>query len=146
IEMENFARGNVAKYTTSYGEGIGVLVNQGQLPNFAEYDVAIEKAETYQLELRYAATGSRPCKVLVNGQLAIDGAAGKVTGSWNPDTQTWFIEGFVDLKAGQNTIRIERAEPFPHLDKLLIAPATRDAAYSGTTENQPLNSELVEQW
>jgi cytochrome c553 len=146
MEMENFARGNVAKFTTSYGEGIGVLVNQGQLPNFAEYDVAIEKMGTYQLELRYAAAGSRPCRILVNGMLAIDGAAGKVTGSWNPDTQTWFIEGFVDLQAGQNTIRVERADAFPHLDKLLIAPASGDLVTTANKESQPLNVELVEQW
>src|SRR5436190_23347783 len=98
IEMENFARGNVAKFMTGYGEGIGVLVNQGQLPNFVEYDVAIELAGTYQLEFRYAAADGRPCKVLVNGIVVLDGAAGKVTGSWNPDTQKWFVEGFVDLK------------------------------------------------
>lgn len=146
IEMENFARGNVAKYTTGYGEGIGVLVNQGQLPNFAEYDVAIEKDGTYQLELRYAAAGARPCKVLVNGMLAIDGAAGKVTGSWNPDTQAWFIEGFVELQAGQNTIRVERADAFPHLDKLLIVPAMGDLAVAVKGENSPLNTELVQQW
>ncbi len=146
IEMENFARGNVAKYTTGYGEGIGVLVNQGQLPNFAEYEVTIEKAGTYQLELRYAAAGSRPCKVLANGMLVIDGAAGKVTGSWNPDTQTWFIEGFVALQIGQNTIRIERADAFPHLDKLLLAPATGDLAIAVKNEGPSLNTELVEQW
>lgn len=146
IEMENFSRGNVAKFTTSYGEGIGVLVNQGQLPNFAEYDLPIEKAGRFQLELRYAAAGSRPCKVLVNGQLGIDGAAGMVTGSWNPDTQTWFVEGIVELKAGQNTIRIERADAFPHLDKLLIAPATGELAALASSQGEPLNSELIEQW
>ena len=146
IEMENFNRGNVAKFTTGYGEGIGVLVNQGQLPNFAEYNVTIEKSGTYQLELRYAAAGARPCKVLVNSLLALDGVAGKVTGSWNPDTQAWFIEGFVELKAGQNTIRVERADAFPHLDKLLLAPAMGDLAVAVKNESPPLNTELVEQW
>lgn len=146
IEMENFARGNVAKYTTGYGEGIGVVVNQGQLPNFVEYDVVVETAGTYQLELRYAAAEARPCKVLVNGMLAIDGVAGKVTGSWYPDTQNWFIEGFVELKAGQNTIRIERGDVFPHLDKLVFSPANGDLAITAKSESTPLNTELVEQW
>lgn len=146
IEMENFARGNVAKFTTGYGEGIGVLVNQGQLPNFAEYDVTVEKAGTYQLEFRYAAAGARACKVLVNGVVVLDGAAGKVTGSWNPDTQAWFVEGFIELKAGQYTIRVERADAFPHLDKLLIAPAAGDAVAVSKSDGPPLNVELVEQW
>ncbi|MGI8980975.1 MAG: DUF1553 domain-containing protein [Pirellulaceae bacterium] len=146
IEMENFARGNVAKHTTGYGEGIGVLVNQGQLPNYAEYDVTVEQAGTYQLELRYSAAVSRPCKVQINGLVVIEGAAGKVTGSWNPDTQTWFMEGFVELKAGQNILRIERADAFPHLDKLLIAPAMGDTVFAAKNDGSPLNVELVEQW
>jgi hypothetical protein len=146
IEMENFARGNVAKFTTGYGEGIGVLVNQGELPNFAEYDLKVENAGAYQLEFRYAAANARPCKVFVNGVVVLDGAAGKVTGSWNPDTQKWFVEGFVELKAGQNVLRVERAEPFPHLDKLLIAPATGEASLAAKSDSQPLNVELVEQW
>ncbi|MCE9527066.1 MAG: DUF1549 domain-containing protein [Planctomycetales bacterium] len=146
IETENFNRGNVAKFTTGYGEGIGVLVNQGQLPNFVEYDLMVEKAGTYQLELRYAAAGARPCKILVNGVLALDGVAGKVTGSWNPDTQAWFIEGFLELRAGENTLRIERADAFPHLDKLLIVPAVGELAIAVKNESPPLNTEFVEQW
>jgi hypothetical protein len=39
IEAEEYARGNVLKDTTNYGAGIGVLVNQGALPNFTEYDI-----------------------------------------------------------------------------------------------------------
>ena len=33
-------------------------------------------------------------------------AAGKSTGSWNPDSQGWQVQGFFKFKPGKNTIRI----------------------------------------
>jgi mono/diheme cytochrome c family protein len=148
VEAENYVRGNVIKDTTSWGVGIGVLVNRGELPNFAEYDLTIAAAGTYQLELRYAAAASRPCKVFVNGKLAIGDAAGQVTGSWHPDGQKWFIEGLVDLPAGKVTIRLEQPQFFPHIDKLLIAPASGEPAI-GIDDRAPaadLKEEFVRQW
>ncbi|MFQ5730480.1 MAG: DUF1553 domain-containing protein [Planctomycetaceae bacterium] len=124
VEAERFARGNVLKDTTNYGKGIGVILNKGPLPNVAEYDVSVKTAGHYQLELRYAAAAARPMMLFVNGVLVKSDAAGNATGSWHPDKQTWEIQGFFRLKAGKNTIRLERAGPFPHVDKLLIAPLT----------------------
>ncbi|MBS0261911.1 MAG: DUF1553 domain-containing protein [Planctomycetes bacterium] len=126
IEAEDFARGNVLKVTDSYGEGIGVLVNKGELPNFTEYDVDVETAGAYQFEIRYAAAAARPVKLFINGTLVRSDVAGGVTGSWNPDTQTWEIAGFFPLIAGKNLIRLECPGPFPHIDKLLWAPAQAD--------------------
>ncbi|MBI5761005.1 MAG: DUF1553 domain-containing protein [Planctomycetales bacterium] len=132
IEAENYSRGNLVKDSATYGQGIGVIYNKGEFPNFAEYDVMLTEAGLHRIELRYAAAGARPCKLIVNGRLVKADAAGKVTGSWNPDTQTWFVEAVVPLKAGPTTIRLERTtEPIPHFDKLLIAPARR-------TDGQPL--------
>ncbi|MBI3865547.1 MAG: DUF1553 domain-containing protein [Planctomycetia bacterium] len=121
VEAEEFARGNVLKVTTGYGEGIGVLVNKGELPNFTEYDVPLNAEGVYQLEIRYAAAGARPIKLIINDELVKSDAAGRVTGSWNPDTQTWEIAGLFPLKAGNNVVRLECAGPFPHIDKLLLA-------------------------
>ena len=120
IEAEDYARGNVLKDRDAYGKGIGVLVNKGETPNFTEYDIDLERAATYQFELRYAAAGSRPVKVFANGQLLKTDAAAKVTGSWTPESQTWFVEAFVTLKTGHNTIRLEQPTFFPHIDKLLL--------------------------
>jgi hypothetical protein len=101
-----------------------VIYNKGEFPNFAEYDVTLPDAGLYRIELRYAAAGARPTKLFANGRLVKSDAAAQVTGSWNPDTQTWFVESVVPLKSGANTIRLERTtEPIPHFDKLLIAPA-----------------------
>ena len=82
IEAEDFARGNVIKDRETYGKGIGVLLNKGETPNFTEYDIDLARDATYQFELRYAAAGSRPVKVFVDGQLVKADAAKAVTGSW----------------------------------------------------------------
>ena len=151
IEAEDFARGNALKQTTGYGEGIGVIYNKGELPNIAEYDVDVEQAGVFQIELRYAAAAARPIKLLINGELVKSDAAGKVTGSWNPDTQTWEILGLFPLDAGKNVIRLECAGPFPHIDKLLLAPA-RDAdgkplaRPAAPIDDYRLKPEFVQQW
>ena len=123
-EAESFDRGNVTKDFTSYGVGIGVLVNAGKLPNFVEYDVTVPMASSYRLEVRYAAAAARPCKLTVNGSAIRNDIADGVTGSWQPDTQRWDIEGFIKLNAGKNIIRLEHSQFFPHIDKLLLAKSS----------------------
>jgi hypothetical protein len=178
IEAENFARGNVKKEFAGYGEKIGVIYNQGELPNFAEYEVTVavwpseprdpsplaplpagergavlRRAPAYQIELRYAAAESRPVKLFINGRLVQAGAAGNVTGSWYPDTQAWAAEGIFTLRDGPNTIRLERAEPFPHLDKLALVPleSADGVIESPKTPEQlaaenGLNVDMLQQW
>jgi hypothetical protein len=134
IEAEDFVRGNVQKDRETYGREIGVLVNRGETPNFAEYEVETDTAGLYQFELRYAAASSRPVKLLVNGTMVKTNVAGQVTGSWGPETQTWFVESFVSLNAGRNVLRLEQPQFFPHIDKLLLTPAdATDAAWQSTT-------------
>ena len=120
IEAEDYARGNVSKDRTTYGADIGVLVDRGEAPNFAEYDLDLDSAAVYQIELRYAAKESRQVKIFLNGQLIrIDGAS-KVTGAWTPDGQEWFVQAIVGLRVGRNVIRLEQPKAFPHIDKLLL--------------------------
>jgi hypothetical protein len=151
IEAENYIRGNVLKDNTTYGQGIGVIYNKGELPNFAEYDVAIEKSGVYQFELRYAAAEARPVQLSINGELVKSDAAAHVTGTWHPDTQSWDIAGLFPLPAGMTTIRLERAQPFPHIDKLLIVPA-RDAdgnplvAPPSPADGYRLKPDIVANW
>ena len=151
IEAEDFTRGNVLKDTTGYGQGIGVIYNKGELPNVAEYDVPVETAGIFQLEIRYAAAAARGVQLSINGDLLKSDAAGRVTGSWNPDTQTWEIVGLFPLKTGINTIRLERAQPFPHIDKLLLVPG-QDAAGKPLVAPGPpadgyrLKSDIIGQW
>ncbi|MFM2093684.1 MAG: hypothetical protein RIS70_808, partial [Planctomycetota bacterium] len=123
IEAETYARGNAIKLTTGYGEGIGVILSNGNGSWSAEFDVTVPTAGRYQLETRYAAAASRPVEISLNGKVVKADGLRNVTGSWNPDTQKWHVEGVFDLQAGANVIRLYRVEPFPHIDKLLVAPA-----------------------
>jgi hypothetical protein len=148
IEAEDFARGNVKKEHTGYGEKIGVIYNAGPLPNVAEYDVTLTEPGAWQVELRCAAAESRPVRLSVNGRLVKADAAGRVTGSWYPDTQAWGVEGVVALAAGKNTLRLERDGPFPHLDKLALVPWRGEAPRTAEqiAAEQGLVPEFVLAW
>ncbi len=128
IEAENFNRGaGIAKDFEGYGKGIGVIHSVGS-PCSAEYDFQVPSAGQYQVELRYASAEVRPVRLLINGVVVRDKTAGAVTGSFNPDGQRWEAQGVFTLKAGQNSIRIERPGDIPHFDKVLIvtAPSRQD--------------------
>ena len=148
IEAENYQRGNALKLSTGYGEGIGVILSNGNGEWTAEYDVMVESAGLYQIETRYAAAGARPTQLSLNGQVIKPEAFKEVTGSWNPDTQRWHIEGSYEFKAGVNVIRLYRQPPLPHIDKLLIAKIPSDLSgralapgdRTETLLNSPMNS------
>ncbi|MHC4879922.1 MAG: DUF1553 domain-containing protein [Planctomycetota bacterium] len=148
LEAENYDRGNVIKDRTNYGKGIGVLVNRGETPNFVEHDLELPAAGAYQIEIRYAAAGSRPCQLAINGQTVAARVAGNVTGSWQPDGQRWEIAGIFDLTKGQNTLRLEQPTFFPHIDKLLLTPAPNRARPTlGRLQSEYVCvPSLVEQW
>lgn len=152
IEAEDFVRGNVTKDRDNYGKEIGVLVNQGELPNVTEYETTVDAAGLYQFELRYAAAEARLTKLSINGRLVKADAARRTTGSWFPDSQTWFVEGVFPLQAGKNVLRLENAGAFPHIDKLLLTPVRNAAGESllaaagGAAENAELKTGFVAQW
>lgn len=155
IEAEKYDRGNVVKDFTAYGEKIGVIYNAGTLPNVAEYDVMIADANGYQIELRFAAAESRPVELSLDGKLLKANAAGKATGSWQPDTQRWVAECLVKLEPGKHTIGLKCAGPFPHFDKLALVPTKlpegeQPLAAPKTIEQlaseRELNIALLRQW
>lgn len=121
VEAEDFSRGNLSVDDSVWGSRDVKIVHTGSNGDqFAEYDLTFERAGRYQVEVRYTALESRPVKVLLNGEVALEKALGTVTGSWFPDTQEWFRIGVFDFKPGRNVLRIERKEAVPHLDKLVF--------------------------
>jgi mono/diheme cytochrome c family protein len=154
VEAENFSRGNVKKEFTGYGDKIGVIYNQGTLPNFAEYDLVLARSGTYQLELRHAAAEPRPVHLYVNGKRIKTDAAANATGTWYPDSQRWTAEAIVTLPAGKNTLRFEREQPFPHLDKLALVPCPSPERTTGLVPRTPeqvahvygINPVFLRQW
>tara|TARA_R110002095_G_scaffold216429_1_gene213718 strand:+ start:100849 stop:104139 length:3291 start_codon:yes stop_codon:yes gene_type:complete len=152
VEAENYQTGNVKKSLTGYGEGIGVIYNNGMLPNIAEYEIELPKTGRYQFEIRYAAAAARPVQLLINGQLVKNNAAGEVTGSWYPKSQQWKVEGFYEFTKGKNKIRLESKIPFPHIDKLLIAaprePSKKEQNFIAdvATPESKLIGSITAQW
>src|SRR5712691_5501822 len=150
IEAENYQRGNAIKLSTGYGAGIGVILSDGNGDWSAEYDVTAPSPGLYQIETRYAAAGSRPTQLSLNGQVVRADGLKEVTGSWNPDTQRWHIEGQFEFKAGVNVIRLSRKEPFPHIDKLLVGSIAESlpdpSAGFGEAGLQSLHPAFVTQW
>ena len=153
-EAESFDKGNVLVDTTGHGLGIGVILNKGEVPNFAEYNFDIPAAGVYQLELRYASAEPRPVRLVVNGLLRPAMAAGSVTGSFGPEKQAWTVEGVWPLKAGRNTIRVERDGAIPHINKLaLVALPLPDGlnaeglkSAEEWSRDARLNLRLLERW
>ena len=127
IEAEDFTRGNALKNTETYGKGIGVI-HTGESPTFAEWDITVAAAGSYQLDMRYTAEESRPIRILVNKKVAFKEAAGEVTGSWNAEGQHWETIGAITLTAGKNTLRIENNGSIPHIDKFAFAPVAAPAS------------------
>ncbi|HEV3340830.1 MAG TPA: DUF1553 domain-containing protein [Pirellulales bacterium] len=155
LEAENFVRGQATKLLDGYGAGIGVIASFGPEPSFAEYDVELADEGVYQIELRYAAADPRPVRLSVDGLAIKADAANQRTGSWNPDTQTWFAEALVALPPGKHTLRLERREPFPHLDRVALVPISLPAgiepgwfglAPAAVDQDRPLRWSVLERW
>lgn len=145
LEAEDFVEGNVNKDFTSYGTGIGVLVNRGELPNVARYEVILDAAERFRLLVRHAAAESRPVELLVNGVAVGPEIATEITGSWNPESQTWHSAATIDVSAGTNTVELRRAGPFPHIDKLLLIPNDVAEAH-GLADDEGVIEHFVAGW
>lgn len=119
IEAEKFDRGNANRDFEVYGKGIGII-HTVATPTFAEWDIVVPSAGTYQVEFRYASNESRPVVLSLNGTVIKQAAAGLITGSFQPEGQKWEPQGIFEFKAGKNTLRIENSSSIPHFDKLLI--------------------------
>ncbi|MEX2560547.1 MAG: DUF1549 domain-containing protein, partial [Pirellulales bacterium] len=152
FEAEKFDRGNVKIDFETYGAVIGVIYNQGQLPNVAEYDFELAAAGVFQVELRYAAAEPRPVQLLLDGAVVQPEAANEATGSWQPAEQAWFAEAVCRLPAGKHTLRLQRDGPFPHFDRVALVPLEDgDAAAPYTTPAElarelGLNHAMLDQW
>jgi mono/diheme cytochrome c family protein len=151
VEAESFARGNVGIDRDNHGVGIGVILNVGPMPNFAEYDFEVPKAGLYQVELRYASIETRPVVASLNGEPLGAEVAGQPTGSWGPDSQTWTVAGVAMLPAGKATLRLARESgPIPHFDKVALIPRPLPDGAMPTPDElarlQGLNPKLRERW
>ncbi len=122
IEAEGFHRGDTIRDTDNYGKEIGVIISSG--PAHAEFDIQVEHAGSYAIEMRHAAAERRPVRILLDGKEIQKSAAAEVTGSWMPDSQAWFVSSTTSMSAGRHVLRIESKRVFPHIDKVAIVYQT----------------------
>ena len=115
IEAEGFHRGTVIRETENHGKGIGVIISKEHA--HAEYDIEVEHAGTYVIEIRFAAAQSRPVRLLLDGVEISPTILAEITGSWQPKSQVWLVADKLNLSAGKHVIRFETLNAFPHIDK-----------------------------
>jgi Protein of unknown function (DUF1553)/Protein of unknown function (DUF1549)/Planctomycete cytochrome C len=118
VEAEGFQRGNVVRDSENYGKEIGVIASTGAA--HVEYDIEVEHAGTYALELHYAAEDRRPVKLFVDGTELKPPIARDTTGGWNPNDQAWFVSALIKLAPGPHVLRLESRRLFPHIDKFAL--------------------------
>ena len=105
--------------------GANVLHNAppyGLRPNAAEWRFSAPAAGRYRLDIEFAALEKRPVKIAINGQIVRSDALNETTGGWSEQYQSFRPQGFYDLRAGENRIRLESASVFPHIRTLRFVP------------------------
>ena len=125
VEAEDFSRGNLIRDDATYGTKEVVIARTGSGGlQFAEYDLTFDAPGRRALEVRVAAEESRPLKISLDGVVVFEAALGEISGSWRADGQRWIAAGVIDVHSGRNVLRLERDGSVPHLDRLLLVPAS----------------------
>ena len=124
ISAVDFANGqNVAPSSggAAASHGTGILLNAppySHRPNAAEWNVFASVGGKYRLDVEYAAAEARRVSVKVNGKEWRASALNAATCGWALDCQAWFNLGDLTLNTGNNIIRFERENMFPHIRTL----------------------------
>lgn len=149
-EAEDFDASNLNVNYENYGPGIGIIhTNRPDETQYVEYIVDVETPGVHEIKVRYASGEERPLDVLVNGQKVASDLCKSITGSFAVTGMQWTsIE--VELPVGKHTLRFERPQSFPHLDRLFIINPeqrlefTRDIEQ--VAEERGIAPDLLERW
>ncbi len=152
VEAEEQSRGNLIRDDSTYATKDVVIARTGSGGlQFSEYDLTFAAGGRQVLEVRMAAEEKRPMRVLLDGVVVFESALNESTGSWKLDGQRWFKVGALEVRSGRNVLRLERDGSVPHLDQLLLYPASDSSDGPGwPVENNPwaagLAPALVRAW
>lgn len=121
-------------YTNSKGVCVGCLLNHGNYgddvvtngippipkPNMVEYKFKVKQGGIYRLRIEYAAAEPRSSYIYINDRLITEDGIGRTTGGWTIIHQNVETQGEYALKKGENSLRIERSNYFPHIRTILF--------------------------
>ena len=105
--------------------GANVLHNAppyGVRPNAAEWVFFTPVVGRFRLDIEFAALEKRPVKIVINGRTVRSDALNETTGGWSEEYQRFRPQGSYDLRAGENRIRLESTNVFPHIRTLRFVP------------------------
>lgn len=91
-------------------------------PFYAEYGITVPQPGNYQLDFLEEEVGAGSADVQVNGTLELRGQRGVENRQASPAAGGWSVRGVLNLKAGNNIIRLEHKSRFPYFEALLLTP------------------------
>ncbi len=114
---DSFERGNAPKKLEKEKSNVPT---GSKGPYFAEFDVTVEQAGNYQLDMLEEETGAGTADVWVNGVLEMRGKGPVTNREASPDAGGWSVSGIFPLLAGKNVVRLEHKSRFPYFESLQL--------------------------
>ncbi|MFH1921228.1 MAG: hypothetical protein ABIP48_15280, partial [Planctomycetota bacterium] len=116
IRCDWLDRGNVdaRSVARSYAGKYPCIVNGGEMPNQAEYDLDFPVTADYTVYALYTAAQSRPVDILLDGEQVVRGFT-DVTGNWHTDHAQWFKQCTVPITEGRHTVKLSCESCIPHI-------------------------------
>ena len=148
IRCDWLDRGNVdaRSVARSYSGKYPCIVNGGEMPNEAEYDLDFPVTADYTVYALYTAAQPRPVDILLDGEQVVRGFT-DVTGNWHTDHAQWFKQCTVPIAEGRHTVKLLCESCIPHICALRFESSVafpkdwrlsrRTAKEEQTTANAP---------
>ncbi|MBI2950041.1 MAG: SUMF1/EgtB/PvdO family nonheme iron enzyme [Verrucomicrobia bacterium] len=118
-----FDRGNAKTFTREWADAGPMVAFGGHSPVVVEYDIEFPVTEEYGISVLYAASDPRPVKLFLDGH-GVGECCRSTTGSWNTSNAKWESAGRVAIAQGKHTVKLERANAFPHVVSLRFESPT----------------------
>ena len=99
---------------TSAGD---IRADNAERPNEVSYVFEAPRKGTYKFRILYASVNERSIDVYVNS-FFITNTLKDTTPCWDNKCRTWSPPLCVRLNAGENSLKLKRATPFPHLSRM----------------------------
>jgi len=117
-ESSSFDKGNASKPLEAKKPNVP---KGAKGPFFAEYNVSVESAGDYQIELRDEERGAGTADFYIGGLLVKKGEGAVQNREASPDAGGWSPLGIFRLEKGENILRLQHRNRFPYFSRMRIA-------------------------